>query len=360
VESLEVTKEFWAGKRVFITGHTGFKGSWLTLWLQNLGASVTGFSLAPETSPNHFTELAFDNRLTSHIGDIRDLEVLRRALVESQAEFVFHLAAQPLVRESYSNPIETYDVNVLGTAKVLEAVRSASTVRSVVVITTDKVYENREWAWGYREIDRLGGYDPYSNSKACAELVTASFTQSFFNTADYENHGVAIATARAGNVFGGGDWAADRLIPDLIRAYQAGTAPVIRYPGSVRPWQHVLEPLRGYLFLGRALFEGGTTYAGAYNFGPTESDARPVGEICEIVSSTLEGSHHWEIETSAQPHEAGYLKLDFSKAAHELGWFPRTTLTTGLHMATRLYQGFLAGEAARDLSLTDIAKFESL
>lgn len=360
MESLEVTPEFWSGKRVFLTGHTGFKGSWLALWLHSLGAEVTGYSLAPNTEPNHFDAIGLDSITDSIIGDIRDLEHLKASMVQSKADIVLHLAAQPLVRESYVNPLETYEINVMGTANVLESVRSCPTVRSVVIITTDKVYENQEWDWGYRENDRLGGFDPYSNSKACTELVTSSYTQSFFNPNEFEKHGVAIATARAGNVFGGGDWAKDRLIPDLIRAFENGVAPVIRFPGSVRPWQHVLEPLRGYLFLARALFEHGTKFNGGYNFGPHESDARNVKTICGIVAGVLGDSVDWVMDDAHNPHEAGLLKLDISKAKAELGWEPKTNLETGLEMTTTWYTNYRTTEDTRAISLADIANFSAI
>ena len=360
MESLEVTPEFWSGKRVFLTGHTGFKGSWLALWLTSLGAEVTGYSLAPNTDPNHFDAIKLSDIVTSVIGDIRDVNSLRAALQESRAEIVLHLAAQPLVRESYSDPLGTYETNVLGTANVLEAIRSCEGVRSVVVITTDKVYANQEWDWAYRETDTLGGFDPYSNSKACTELVTSAYTQSFFNAANYADHGVAVATARAGNVFGGGDWAKDRLVPDLIRAFEAGVAPTIRFPGSVRPWQHVLEPLRGYLFLARALYERGTDFNGGFNFGPRETDAQSVKVICDIVSDILGVSSDWVMDEADNPHEAGLLKLDISKAKAELGWEPKTNLAQGLELSTHWYKGFRETADVRALSLADIRAFSDL
>lgn len=360
MENLEVSPEFWSGKKVFLTGHTGFKGSWLALWLKSLGAEVTGYSLPPASEPSHFQGLELGSSITSHLGDIRDLPKLTVAIQAADPEIVLHLAAQPLVRQSYEDPIETYDINVVGTAKVLQAIRGCKSIKSVVVITTDKVYENREWNWGYRENDMLGGYDPYSNSKACTELVTSSFTRSFFNPADYSSHGVAIATARAGNVFGGGDWAQDRLIPDLIRAYRDKKSPVIRYPGSIRPWQHVLEPLRGYLMLAKALYAHGTKFNGAYNFGPNESDARSVKTICEIVSGNLNGSEKWVLDEAKNPHEAGFLKLDISKASADLGWRPKTDLEYGLLLATRWYSGALAGESILDLSMRDLADYQSM
>lgn len=360
MESLEVTTEFWSGKRVFLTGHTGFKGSWLALWLSSLGADVTGYSLEPNTEPNHYEAVKLPEIVKSVIGDIRDVQSLRPAMEQSRADIVLHLAAQPLVRESYRDPLGTYETNVLGTANVLDSVRSTPSVRSVVIITTDKVYENHEQDVAYSEDERLGGFDPYSNSKACAELVTSSYTQSFFNREKFAEHGVAIATARAGNVFGGGDWAKDRLIPDLIRAHEAGVAPVIRYPGSVRPWQHVLEPIRGYLFLARALFQNGTAFNGGFNFGPYDSDARNVKTICEIVSGFLGGANEWVNDDEKNPHEAGFLKLDISKAKHTLGWEPKTNLEAGLEMSTKWYLNYRDTKNARELSLADIARFTAL
>lgn len=360
VESLEVTPEFWSGKRVFLTGHTGFKGSWLALWLHSLGADVTGYSLEPNTEPNHFDAIALPEIVTSIIGDIRDVDALRTAMTNARPDIVLHLAAQPLVRESYSDPLGTYETNVMGTANVLESVRSCETVRSVVIITTDKVYENKEQDIAYVETDALGGFDPYSNSKACTELVTSSYVQSFFNADNYAEHGVAIATARAGNVFGGGDWAKDRLVPDLIRAYEAGVAPTIRFPGSVRPWQHVLEPLRGYLFLARALFEHGTAFNGAFNFGPRESDAQNVKTICDIVSGILGVSGDWVTDEGQNPHEAGLLKLDIAKAKATLAWEPKTNLEQGLAMTTHWYKNFRDAADVRELSLADIRAFSAL
>jgi CDP-glucose 4,6-dehydratase len=360
VESLAIDPAFWSGRHVFLTGHTGFKGSWLALWLTKLGAHVTGYSLAPNTQPNHFDAIDLGSIVTSHIGDIRDLETLRSAMTAATPDVVFHLAAQPLVRESFANPIETYATNVMGTANVLESVRSCPTVKSVVVITTDKVYENKEWEWGYRENDRLGGFDPYSNSKACAELVTSSYTQSFFPPEEHATHGVGIATARAGNVFGGGDWAKDRLIPDLVRAYEAKVAPVIRYPGAVRPWQHVLEPLSGYLMLARALYEHGPRFGGAFNFGPRDTDVQTVKTICEILGGMLGDPQRWVLDDRVNPHEAGYLKLDISKAMAQLGWEPKTNLNQGLKLAGEWYKKFAKGAEAMELTLHDITAFEAI
>ena len=267
-------KLFWRNKKVFLTGHTGFKGAWLSLWLQHLGAEVTGFALKPPSNPSFYDVTDISKNMVSIEGDVRDFNALKEALVNSNAEIVFHLAAQSLVRLSYENPIETYSTNIMGTVNLLEAVRNCSSVRSVVNITTDKCYENKEWLWSYRENEPLGGYDPYSSSKACSELVTSSFTNSFFNPKSYEIHGVAIATARAGNVIGGGDWSKDRLIPDILNSVINKQPVKLRNPRSVRPWQHVLEPLDGYLKLAQKLYEAGGEYSSAWNFGPKEEDAK--------------------------------------------------------------------------------------
>ena len=254
----KLNRNFWRGRRVFLTGHTGFKGAWLSLWLTDMGALVTGYALEPPTDPSLFCLTGLERRMCSVRGDVRDAAALRTALLEAQPEVIFHLAAQPLVRESYQDPAGTYAINVMGTVNLLEAVRAAGCVRAVVNVTTDKCYENREWVWGYRENEPLGGYDPYSSSKACSELVTAAYRNSFFSPAEYAHHGVAIATARAGNVIGGGDWAADRLVPEILRAFLTGRPAVLRNPCSIRPWQHVLEPLKGYLLLAEKLVAHGS------------------------------------------------------------------------------------------------------
>ena len=345
---------FWKGKTVFVTGHTGFKGAWLSLWLYNMGAKVSGYALTPPTDPSLF-ELADINAITkTTIGDIRDGETLKRALAESDAEIVFHMAAQPLVRRSYEDPVETYSTNVMGTLNVFEAVRAANSagknIKTVVNITTDKTYENHEWHWGYRENDRLGGYDPYSNSKACSELVTSSYRNSFFHPDKYVEHGVTIASARAGNVIGGGDWAVDRLIPDAIRALIKNEIIEIRNPHSIRPWQHVLEPLGGYLVLAEKLHKGGANYVRpdgngkmpwAWNFGPDDTDARPVSSIVGTFCELWGKPDAFQVIGGDHPHEANYLKLDCSLARAELDWAPiwkiEKTLDSIVHW-TRAYQ----------------------
>lgn len=352
--------DFWRGKKVFLTGHTGFKGSWLALWLTQLGAEVSGFALAPPTYPNLFQLAEVGQRVHSIIGDVRDREALQSALQQSGAEIVLHLAAQALVRDSYAYPIETFAINVMGTAHLLESVRKTPSVKAVVNVTTDKCYENREWVWGYREDEALGGFDPYSSSKACSELVTAAFRRSFFHPDSYSQHGVAVATARAGNVIGGGDWGKDRLIPDCLNWLLAGETISLRNPGAIRPWQHVLEPLSGYLLLAQRLYEQGPEFVGAWNFGPEDRDARPV---LDVVSALC---HHWgeanppQVLTSQQPHEAQYLKLDCSKAKSMLGWVPRLGLDQALVWIVEWTKANARGERVLDICLEQISRFDAM
>jgi CDP-glucose 4,6-dehydratase len=320
-----VNPVFWQGKRVLLTGHTGFKGSWLSLWLQSLGAVVRGVSLAPPTEPALFNVARVADDMDHQIADIRDYDKTRSLMSEFQPEIVIHMAAQPLVRLSYQQPIETYATNVMGTVHVLEAARHAGSVRAVVNITTDKCYENKEWVWGYREDEPMGGYDPYSNSKGCAELVSHAYRASFLET-----EGIAMATARAGNVIGGGDWALDRLVPDILRALEQDKPVQIRNPHAIRPWQHVLEPLSGYLILAEDLYAHGQSYAEAWNFGPRDEDAQPVQWIVERLCETWGHGASWTQQPGEHPHEAGYLKLDISKARHRLHWAPRWSLQTAL------------------------------
>lgn len=357
VEGVEVTPEFWAGKHVFVTGHTGFKGAWLVMWLRSMGAEVTGYSLPPNTTPNLFDVARVGDGIVSIFGDIRREEDLRSAVCDAQPEVVFHLAAQPLVRYSYEHPLETFETNVSGTANLLNAVRFCPSVGAVVIITTDKVYQNNEWDWPYREVDRLGGYDPYSASKAATEIVTSSFRSSYFNPDDYAKHGVGLATARAGNVFGGGDWSDDRLIPDLIRAYSSGEAPVLRNPSSVRPWQHVLEPLRGYLDLAEALVGDGARFAEAFNFGPAVDDVRTVSWIADEMQQLCESPVGWLADSAAQPHEAKNLRLDVSKVASVLNWRPKCGLSAGLRMTVDWHRAHSRGDDMRDYSDKEIARY---
>ncbi|MGY4468382.1 CDP-glucose 4,6-dehydratase [Bradyrhizobium sp. LB9.1b] len=311
---------FWNGKSVLITGHTGFKGGWLAAWLHHLGAEVSGLALAPDTQPNLFTQLGLSEMLTHHLGDIREREPIERTLAECAPEIVFHLAAQPLVRQSYHDPIKTLATNVMGTANLLQAIRSSPLVKAVVIVTTDKCYENNEWAWPYRENDRLGGRDPYSSSKACTEIVTRSFRDSFLAA-----RGVHVATARAGNVLGGGDWAADRLIPDCVRASLKGETLIVRSPNATRPWQHVLEPLLGYLLLAEHLHRGSFVQFEAFNFGPSSHSVRTVSDVAVRTMEMLGGKVDFEAR-GADLHEATNLSLDSSKARALLDWRPRLTL----------------------------------
>lgn len=350
---------FWQGKRVFLTGHTGFKGSWLSLWLQQLGAHVVGFSLEAPTQPSLFESAQIARGMVSQIGDIRDLASLQHAIAEAHPDIVMHLAAQPLVRYSYQSPVETYSTNVMGTVHVLEAVRHAPSVRAVVIITSDKCYENREWVWGYRENEAMGGHDPYSNSKGCAELVTAAYRSSFFSPETYHDHGVAVASVRAGNVIGGGDWALDRLIPDMIKAFNMGDPVLIRNPHAIRPWQHVLEPLGGYLLLAQNLWHSGPEFMGSWNFGPCDEDAKPVSWIVERLKTLWGDGATWKLDEGMHPHEANYLKLDCSKAKARLGWEPCLTLADTLEWVVEFYQGYYAGQSAREIAEAQIRRYQA-
>ena len=344
-------------KKVLITGHTGFKGSWMALLLNKLGADVYGYALDPPTNPSLFEQARIDEQITSYIGDIRDFDKLLNLLQKVKPEVVIHMAAQPIVRESYKNPVETYSTNVMGTVNLLEAVRYTQGIKAVVNVTTDKCYENREWNWGYRENEALGGYDPYSNSKACSELVTSSFRNSYFNPTEYKNHGVALATARAGNVIGGGDWAADRLIPDFMRAIINGEILHVRSPFAIRPWQHVLEPLTGYLKLAERLLTDGPKYAQAWNFGPDDIDAKTVEWIANSICKIWGSGASFTIDTNPQPHEANYLKLDCSKAKIELGWFPKWTIQTTLESIVKWNKAFISGSDVKQVTLDQIAEY---
>jgi CDP-glucose 4,6-dehydratase len=348
---------FWEGRRVFLTGHTGFKGSWLSLWLQGLGADLHGYSLSPPTQPSLFERGGVAAAMSSTIGDIADAGLLNQTISRCRPEIVFHLAAQPLVRQSYEDPVGTFTTNVIGTANVLEAVRHCASVRAVVVVTSDKCYENREWLWPYREDDRLGGHDPYSNSKGCAEMVVACYRNSFFAAHPDGRQGIAIASARAGNVIGGGDWAQDRLVPDAVRAFATGHTLQIRNPRAVRPWQHVLEPLRGYLILAERLFEEGPRFSGGWNFGPEYSDARPVNWVVERLARTWGPSAQWRIDTHQHPHEAQMLKLDWSKAAQQLDWKPAFSLERALDETMAWYKLAQRQHNMRDFTLEQIDNY---
>jgi len=354
----------WHGKRVFLTGHTGFKGGWLALWLAKLGADVRGYALDPSTDPNLFTVARIGSVVEDIRGDIRDPAALESAMQSFAPEVVFHMAAQPLVRASYDDPIGTYETNVIGTARVLDSVRRTPSVRAVVSVTTDKCYENKEWVWGYRESDPLGGYDPYSSSKACAELVSAAYRQSYFPVAHLAQHKVALATARAGNVIGGGDWSQDRLLPDLVRGFLAGEPVPIRRPFAIRPWQHVLEPLRGYIRLAEQLLstnpEQAARFATAYNFGPHDDDAKPVGWIVDKMTSFWGDGANWFIDEQEHVHEAGYLKLDASKARADLGWIPHLRLETALEWLVQWYRAWQAETDMHAFTLAQIDAYEAL
>lgn len=353
----KVNPSFWSGKRVFLTGHTGFKGGWLSLWLASMGSRVTGFALPPNTNPNIFSILNIEKLVhKSVIGDVRDLDTLKAEMTAASPDIVIHMAAQPLVRYSYINPVETYGTNVMGTVNMLESIRSVKTVRATVIVTTDKCYENQNFKEGYRENHPMGGHDPYSNSKACAELVTSAYRSSFFSFKDASN---AIATARAGNVIGGGDWSEDRLIPDAIRAFEINVPLTIRYPSAVRPWQHVLEPLSGYLVLAQALYEYGSDYASAWNFGPQEYDARSVQEVIELLISKWESSAAWKKDDQEQPHEANFLKLDCTKSMQQLGWSPRWDLEVAVEKIIQWHKAYKNQLDLHEISLDQINQYMS-
>jgi CDP-glucose 4,6-dehydratase len=350
-----IDRSFWCGKRVFLTGHTGFKGSWLSLLLSELGAEVTGYALEPPTEPSLYRLCRIDQLVNSVISDIRDVESLHNAFQTARPAVVIHMAAQPLVIDSYNIPSETFAVNVMGAVNILETVRTCPGAKAVVNVTTDKCYENREWIWGYRENDPLGGYDPYSGSKACSELVTATYRNSFFNPGSYASHGLAIASARAGNVIGGGDWACNRLIPDCVRALLKGEVITIRNPRALRPWQHVLEPLSGYIMLAQKLYESGSEYGSAWNFGPND-DACSVEWIVQNICSKWVGASY-SIDDHGQPHEAHCLKLDCSKARAQLGWKPRWNLEQTIDKIIEWTFAYREKRDVREICLAQIHEY---
>ncbi|WP_245546654.1 CDP-glucose 4,6-dehydratase [Leeia oryzae] len=357
MESMGMTS-FWSGKKVFVTGHTGFKGGWLSIWLQMLGADVTGYALQAPTNPSIFETARVATGMHSIIGDIRDLACLQQAISDSKPEIILHLAAQPLVRYSYANPVETYATNVMGSVHLLESVRNCSSVRAVVMVTSDKCYENREWLWGYRENEAMGGYDPYSNSKGCAELVTSAYRQSFFNPEQYDQHGIAIASARAGNVIGGGDWANDRLIPDILKTLDTGHEVLIRSPHAIRPWQHVLEPLAGYLMLAEKLYTEGVHFAEAWNFGPDDQDMCSVGALVKQLQPLF--GDRLDIALAQTPpalHEAGLLRLDSTKARTQLGWRPRWRMKEAVQQIHGWHTAWLAGNDMRTVTEAQIQAY---
>lgn len=357
LEGLEVIdRAFWKGKKVFLTGHTGFKGSWMSLWLTEMGAQVTGYALAPPTKPSLFEAAELGRRMKSVINDVRDPAALAKALKESQAEIVIHMAAQALVRLSYQDPVGTYATNVMGTVHLFEAARQTPTVRTVLNVTSDKCYENREWPWGYRETDAMGGYDPYSSSKGCSELVTSAYRRSFLAPR------VGLASSRAGNVIGGGDWALDRLIPDCVRAMMAGEPITIRNPGAVRPWQHVLEPVGGYLGLVQQLWAQPDKFSDGWNFGPDMLDARPVNWIADRMVNKWGKGARWFTppeyqDAGKQPHEAFALRLDCSKTRAVLGWEPKLKLDEALDWTVSWFRDFQAGQSAQTITLAQIEQY---
>ena len=346
----KVNSIFWKNKRIFLTGHTGFKGSWLTLWLQSMGAVVKGYSLKPNTTPNLFTAAGVGTSMDSEIGDIRDLKQISKSMSDFNPDILIHMAAQPLVRLSYHEPVDTYTTNVIGTVNVLEAARKCKKLKAIVSVTTDKCYENREWDWGYRESEPMGGHDPYSSSKGCAELVTSAYRRSFFSSEDT----ASLASARAGNVIGGGDWAEDRLIPDILKAFEKSEPVVIRNPLSTRPWQHVLEPLSGYLVLAQELFLNGNEFAEGWNFGPKDEDCKPVSWILDKMVESWGGNASWSLDKENNPHEAGFLKLDCSKAASRLKWKPKWNLQLTLKSIVDWHQIYSNGGDLKKQCLKEI------
>lgn len=358
--TLEDLVKSWQGRRVFLTGHTGFKGSWLALWLSRLRARVRGYALDPCTEPNLFTLASVGAVVEDVRGDVRDYARLEASMMEFAPEVVFHLAAQPIVRRSYADPLGTYATNVMGTVHVLEAVRKTPTVRAVVCVTTDKCYQNQEWVWPYRETDPLGGSDPYASSKACAEIVSAAFRSSFFPPERLQEHHVAVATARAGNVIGGGDWSEDRLIPDLVRGFSSGQPVLIRRPNAIRPWQHVLESLQGYMMLAQQLLAQHARFASSYNFGPSDEDTWPVERIASRLAEMWGNGASWVRDSEPTAHESNILRLDASKARLELGWKPRLGIEEALEWTMAWYQAWKRGEDMAQATWKQIAKYGDL
>lgn len=351
---------FWKNKKVLITGHTGFKGSWLSLWLQSKGASIIGYSLPPPTKPSLFDVANVADGMTSIIGDIRNLENLISIFKKYKPEIIINMAAQSLVRYSYRNPVETYAINVMGTVNLLEAVRQTNCVKVVLIITSDKCYENKELLYGYREDDRMGGHDPYSSSKGCVELITSAYRSSYFSRKEFRNYGVNVASARAGNVIGGGDWALDRLTPDIMNALIQNRTVVIRNPNAIRPWQHVLEPLKGYMVLMEKLWTHGAEYAEGWNFGPNDEDCKPVSWIVANLTRLWPTNIEWKLDSEENPHEATYLKLDCSKARERLGWSPKMNLNTALELVVDWYRAFLKKGDMRKFSEAQISRYENM
>ncbi len=346
-----MTAKFWQGKTVLLTGHTGFKGSWLSLWLQNAGVNLLGYSLEAPTNPSLFKVARIEEGMKSFIGDVRNLKQLVEFFSQNEPDIIIHMAAQSLVKESYDNPVETFSTNVMGTVNVLEAARNIKSVKVVIIVTSDKCYENKEWQRGYKETDTLGGYDPYSSSKGCAELVTAAYKNS------YSDQSWTVASARAGNVIGGGDWASNRLIPDLVNSFVENCTVKIRNPNAVRPWQHVLEPLHGYLSLAQRLWENPSLYAGSWNFGPVEGGSRSVSWISDYLVDNWGGNTEWEIDTANHPHETNYLKLDCTKAVKQLGWTPALSFEMGLDWVVEWYKSYHDGNDMRRFTENQIMSY---
>jgi CDP-glucose 4,6-dehydratase len=349
-----LSARFWAHKRVFVTGHTGFKGAWTCLLLSDLGAVVRGYALEAPTKPSLFELADVSRRIDHQIGDVGEAGALERSIRDFSPEIIIHMAAQSLVRASYDDPVETYRTNVMGTVNLLDAIRRATTVRAVIVVTSDKCYDNREWVWGYREVDALGGHDPYSSSKGCAELVTNAFRQSYFPPHRFETHGVAVASVRAGNVIGGGDWARDRLVPDAIRAFIAREPLAVRYPAAVRPWQHVLDPVAGYLLLAQRLLEAPSDFAEAWNFGPAGDGMHSVGEVAALLADLWGDGASWSHQESTQPHEANVLKLDCSKAESRLNWRPVLSFENAMQLTVDWYRAHVDGASVERTTLAQI------
>lgn len=347
-----INSEFWKDKKVFITGHTGFKGSWMCLWLESMGADIAGYSLEPSSSPNLFEEANTGKNIKNTFADIRDSSCLNEAISSFKPEIVIHMAAQPLVRQSYKDPVETFSTNVMGTVNLLDIIRRLDGVKAVVNVTTDKCYENKEWFWAYREDEPLGGHDPYSSSKACSELVTRAFTKSYFSESN-----IALASARAGNVIGGGDWSNDRLIPDILLAFQDKNPVVIRNPKATRPWQHVLEPIYGYLLLAEKLYNHNHNFSEAWNFGPKEDDSKSVEWVLNEMALKWGDGASWVNDPSDNPHEANFLKLDISKACTRLGWKPKWSLKTALNYTISWHKDWINNYSAKELCLSQIDKF---
>ena len=355
-----ILNNFYRGKKILITGHTGFKGSWLSIWLSELGANVIGYALEHPTIPSLFEICNLEERVISLIGDIRNLKTLRDVFDEYQPEIVFHMAAQSLVRYSYREPVETYETNIMGTVNLLEASRHNSSVRAIVNVTSDKCYENREGFWNYSENDPMGGYDPYSSSKGCAELITTAYIKSYFNPDEYERHGASLASVRAGNVVGGGDWAEDRLIPDCIKALMENTPIVIRYPDAVRPWQHVLDPLFGYLLLAQYLYQDGPAFSGAWNFGPDYENDKAVRWLVEHITKKWGNNASWTVDCSNHPYEANYLKVDCSKAKSKLGWNSNWNLKLVVEKTVDWYKAYRNHEDMLNVTIDQIQNYEKI